>query len=233
VIYGFQLHVMKSQLAEMKSGSADTHTLAVAADNQSKQAIEQTKKMGESLGKTDDLIKATNELGQQTKRYADAADRAIVATRSNFIRDQRPYMWFKPEQPKFEEGKPVYWSLHFVNYGRSPAYNVATCTILWYGQSPLKDVTDDTIASKCADVEGKKSTTFVIHPGSDIFSTAATNGIANGDALKILRDQDMTLVITGRIKYTDGYGNAYISKFCSTHLASGAAMACETNNEVK
>ena len=75
-----QFSVMQDQLVQMKAGSADTHDLAIAAgkqaaaaDTQSKQAIEQTQKMAESISKTYALIRATADLGRQAKRSTDFA----------------------------------------------------------------------------------------------------------------------------------------------------------------
>jgi hypothetical protein len=56
------MDIMNGQLEEMRGGSTDTHTLALAAKAQSEQAKAQTDKMEESLTKTDNLIIATNNL---------------------------------------------------------------------------------------------------------------------------------------------------------------------------
>lgn len=96
-----QWPAISGQLDEMKSSGIQSDrritqlidqatAQANAAKAQSEQAAKQTTVMSQFLSKTDALIKATNGLALQAKREADL-------TRDNFIRDQRPYVAFRPE----------------------------------------------------------------------------------------------------------------------------------------
>lgn len=96
---GWQLAVMKKQLNEIHSGSKDTHDVAVAAGKQadaaktqSEQAIQQTATMGQSLSKTDDLIRATVDLAKQAKRSADIASLALKANEESTEQERRPWV---------------------------------------------------------------------------------------------------------------------------------------------
>lgn len=220
-------------LKEIRQGSADTHTLAVAADTQSKQAIEQTKKMGESLAKTDKLIGATSDLAKEAKRSADTAHASVTLARENFARDQRPYLWFKPDSPKFEDGKPVSWNVHIVNSGRTPAINVRNCITIWWAKEPIKEeeVTEERIDAQCSKLT--HHSTAPVLPGNDMFVTVLTTDTFSGDSLKTARDRDATLLVTGRVAYRDTFGNEYSSTFCGIHLASGATATCARYNEIK
>ncbi|HEY2393403.1 MAG TPA: hypothetical protein VGK22_19675 [Candidatus Angelobacter sp.] len=79
-------------IAQAKAQATNTHDLALAADTQSKQAIEQTAKMVESLGKTDALIKATAELARQTKRSADMSGASLQLSQDAIHLDERPWI---------------------------------------------------------------------------------------------------------------------------------------------
>ncbi|MGA8366095.1 MAG: hypothetical protein ACLQMT_01760 [Candidatus Acidiferrales bacterium] len=80
----------RRQWREMKSGSADTHDLAVSAQQQAiasaklaDQAKAQTEKLGESIEKTDDLVRATSALAEQAKRSADIMNMQLKATQQS------------------------------------------------------------------------------------------------------------------------------------------------------
>jgi hypothetical protein len=104
-----QWSVMSGQLGEMKGGSADTHKLAVQAKNQadrtnelavaagkqadaaktqSEQAIAQTSKMTESLGRTDKLISETHMLAQNAGLQATAMKQQL----SLYTAAQTPFL---------------------------------------------------------------------------------------------------------------------------------------------
>jgi hypothetical protein len=125
------------QWYEIKSGSVDTQALAaaaaqqaVAANTQSQQAIAQTTKMAESLGKTDNLIAATNNLATQAKRQADIAHDAISATAESADQDRRPWVGLQLLQCnncKTEaDGSLIIGDLSavLVNTGKTPAVDM-------------------------------------------------------------------------------------------------------------
>jgi hypothetical protein len=229
---GWQLVVMKKQLREIQNSSTDTHTLASAADTQSKQAIQQTDKMEKSLAKTDNLIRATSNLAKESKRYADDADRSLALARQNFTIDQRPYIWFEAGGPVIESGKKIAWGLRFKNYGRSPAVHVRSCVLLFWGMAPLQDLSSQLIADKCEHLEGLKPT-VIIPPGADVYSTALSGDPVNEDLASMLKGRDFALVMIGRSTYRDNAGNSYSSMTCMGRVATGAVMACDKFIEIK
>ena len=159
-VYIGQLHTMKRTLVEIRTGGKDTHDLAVAAAKQadaakaqSRQAEAQTKKMGESLRKTDALIrqsteqaKATNKLAVQAKRSADEgeslariAQKSLEISTEEMRLDQRAWVWIRDvvtssgkeiDQPDPISGKPVHLmsvdtvDVLLANTGKTPALGV-------------------------------------------------------------------------------------------------------------
>lgn len=231
-----QWRTLSEQISEIKKGSTDTHDLAVAAKKQSEQAEAQTQKMAESLTRTDKLIGATSDLAKEAKRSADIADSAIVATRQNFTRDQRPYVWFKPQPPRFEEGKPISWNVGFVNSGRTPALNIDPCVSVWWIGQPIKedDLTDEIINAQCALVaQTSPGAHAPLFPGDNDFSTVNTRKSFSADELKITKERDAMLFLTAQITYEDAFGNHYHTTLCLSRLATGALQVCLKHNEMK
>ena len=133
---GWQLHIMKEQLGEIRESSGDTHALAeaaktqaVAADTQSKQAIEQTAKMAQSLTRTDNLIKATSDLAKESHRQANIAKDTLTFSQESADQDRRPWVGIQliecngctSDQDGFTIGSLV---VGISNTGRTPAINL-------------------------------------------------------------------------------------------------------------
>jgi len=211
----------KGTLKEVQKSSADTHDLAIAAKDQAKAAIGQVSSLQASVKESHALVRATQD--------------SLNAMRSNFVKDQRPYMWIKPSDPKFEEGKPLFWDVHFVNYGKSPAVKVTTCTVLWYGAGDVRaDINQNAIDEQCKKAAANpKTSNSIAPPGDAIFATAATNGVLTADDIKILRDLDFRVAMAGNITYNDVAGNPYSSAFCVVHFARGGILNCDQYNEIK
>lgn len=208
-------------LTEIKNSATDTHDLAIAAKDQSKAAVNQVTELESGVKESHALVKATQD--------------SLDAMRANFTKDQRPYMWIKPSDPKFEEGKRLFWDVHFVNYGKSPAVKATMCTVLWYGPNDVRpDINQNAIDEKCKQVTANPNASrSIAPPGDAIFTTAASNVVLTADDIKILRDLDFRIAITGRITYGDVAGNPYSSTFCMVHLAAGGILNCEQYNEIK
>lgn len=235
-----------AQWWEMHTSSVDTHDLAIAAKNQadrikdvadaakaqSEQAKAQTDKMKESIAKTDNLIRATSDLAKESKRYADDADSSLALARQNFTLDQRPYIWFETTGPVIESGKKIAWGLRFRNYGRSPAVQVRSCVLLFWGLAPLEDLSSQVITDKCAHLVGLKPT-VIIPPGADVYSTALSGVPIEEDLASMLKGRDFALIMIGRSTYRDNAGNNYSSTTCMGRVATGAVMACDKFIEIK
>jgi hypothetical protein len=220
-----QWSAMKSQLQEIQKGSTDTHALAVQAKNQA----DRTKEVADNALKQ---ANATNDLAKQAKRSANTADSSLAAVRENFIVEQRPYIWFQPNHPKLEIGKPILWDVDLKNYGRTPAIHVKICTNMLIGEDPVKDLTEEKIASWCAEKNGPESS-VIAPPGFDMFSTALGPIIVDSKMMSFLKDKDRTLVLIGRVTYSDRFGKPYVSTFCSARLAAGGIWGCDKFNEIK
>ena len=83
----------KGTLIEVQKSSRDTHDLAIAAKDQAKAAIGQVSSLQASVKESHALVKATQD--------------SLNAMRSNFIKDQRPYMWIKGVRLKVEQNQLV------------------------------------------------------------------------------------------------------------------------------
>jgi len=98
---------------------------ANAANTQSQQAVEQTKRMGDSLAKTQELIEATNRLAVEAKRAADTADRQSRTTANQLELSERPWVSFYAtvNQPLSISPDGAQVGIHFTfkNTGHSPA----------------------------------------------------------------------------------------------------------------
>src|SRR5260221_1231134 len=219
-------------LKEIRQGGTDTHDLAVAAKKQAEAAKTQSQQAEAQVKEIKRLSDETRDMAKETKRSADIATSAIALARENFTRDQRPWLVFKIEQPKFEDGKQVIWNVHIVNSGRTPAIHTTHCTVIWWGPAPINDINDERINKECAKAISVTSET-TISPGTEIFTSAITANSFTGDALKQVKDQDVTLLLTARITYRDTFGNEYRTTFCGMHLATGAAKICGKYNEMK
>ena len=168
-------------LTEIKNSATDTHDLAIAAKDQSKAAVNQVTELESGVKESHALVKATQD--------------SLDAMRANFTKDQRPYMWIKPSDPKFEEGKRLFWDVHFVNYGKSPAVKATMCTVLWYGPNDVRpDINQNAIDEKCKQVTANPNASrSIAPPGDAIFTTAASNVVLTADDIKILRDLDFRI----------------------------------------
>src|ERR1022692_2366174 len=120
------MEIHECSIGRDAQGGIDTHDLAVAAKAQSEQATAQTIKMGESLRKTDDLIRqateqatATNKLAQQAKRQADIAAKTLEA-------EERPWVGLDHINiaTKVAIDSTVSNSLVYKNWGRGVALHV-------------------------------------------------------------------------------------------------------------
>lgn len=157
VIYGFQLHVMKLQLAEMKGGSADTHELAVQAKNQADAAKAQsdaTKAQADSTKAVAqsgvDQAKATNRLATESARSANAAIANANAAKEATVTGQkslnlserimfvqeRPWVGINTFNATIDDTGKITGTIGFNNFGRSPAFDVEMRTTCTFNKAP-------------------------------------------------------------------------------------------------
>ncbi|HKW65460.1 MAG TPA: hypothetical protein VJN89_23115 [Candidatus Acidoferrum sp.] len=139
VIFYYQLDAMKGQLAEMKSGSGDTHELAVAAGKQAdaaKTQSENTIKLAVAAKKQADAaadqVKKLQAGVQETSRLASAAQDANGISKQAMENQTRPWIGIEgdPQLTSFRitPAGILRMTFDFVvrNYGQSPAILAGT-----------------------------------------------------------------------------------------------------------
>lgn len=130
------------QWHEMKTGSVDTHNLAIAAGNQAKASNDQSKtsasqlcEMEKALKRQDELIKqvtsqakSANSLAASSARNAKAAEEAVREAKE----EDRPWLGFVKFNPSTPvSGQVMHLDALVQNSGKSPAEMVLTST--WIG----------------------------------------------------------------------------------------------------
>jgi len=98
---------------------------------------------------------------------AETADKSLQQSRSSFRLDQRPFVWVERFNTKsIAVGQPIAVDVYFVNYGRTPARELATFTHAAFGKpaEQLCDVFMTGIETKGTSVLGSGK--------SDIWKTA-------------------------------------------------------------
>jgi len=208
----FTSHLMNRQLTEMKTSSADTHDLAVAAEAQSKQAEEQTRKMSQSLEKTDSLIRqattqaiATNNLAREAKRSADIAQDA-------FQLNERP--WVGIHELRFPRelalgDREIELAVILINTGRTPALN-ATIIGVWDFRNtkfPPQDWSN-LIRSDPALLFASQTTGYI----------PLNVTINDQSQLVSYRARKLALYGLVRIEYADVFGSNHWTEQCLAHV---------------
>jgi uncharacterized repeat protein (TIGR01451 family) len=231
IFSGYQLSVMKQQVAEMKSGSTDTHALAVAADTQSKQAIEQTDKMGKSLKKTDDLIRATSDLARESKRSADDADKSLSLARGAMQLEERPWVGaIDLKNLKIKVGEQVTYSLVFSNSGKTPALHLrAKVRASIYPKGidfvpTYNPIPETTVSDTQLQPGGQFVSISSLNNPAFALTQAQYDGLTSGAA---------TLYIYEKVTYKDVFGKSHETNVCFFVLRDlSDAHSCNKFNDV-
>lgn len=232
VIYGFQLHVMKSQLAEMKGGSTDTHELAVQAKNQADAAKAQsdaTKAQAESTKAVAtsglDQAKATNKLAVESARSADAAvanskaaqmtavtaqKNLLLAERVLFVQE-RPWVGTSIFNATVDSDGKISGTIAFNNFGRSPAFDVEMRTACTITKPPDLSIESTYIFAGI----GSKS---ILMPGNSKSSDGLTCELHLSSTQSGLVEQGFAAIyLFGLITYRDGINTSnplHTTRFC-------------------
>jgi hypothetical protein len=208
-------------------------------------ARQQSKTMSETLVE----IKIQTESAKTSAKAATEASKtaldALTVTRDNFIKDQRPYIWFT----NTGEGSPdfhrtvnattrqaltsgqVIWTFHATNYGKTPAYKVRSWRYIKLGTAPFVP-SHSSITAPTIDPP--------IPPGHEVMDTIVSEaGVEFSDFNSLLAIPIGNgniyggISIKGRFEYEDGSGNSYTTDFCLTRLNLGAVAFCRKGNEIK
>jgi hypothetical protein len=176
-----------------------------------------------------------------TRDLARGADAALTATKEQFAKDQRPYVWpaeIVPHPPKV--GEQIKANVYFVNYGKTPAINEKSAgkILLFVGEGTLKqaDAFFDTFDENKV-IGGSE---IILPPGvpqdakkSPAFITTYSDATPKDQsAIDEINRTDGSFAVVGVVTYFDSTGTHYRSNYCMMHLANGALAWCARHNEI-
>jgi len=167
-----------------------------------------------------------------------AMSKTLDTMKTQFAKEQRPWVWFKPKEVKFVDNwqklntVPFKWGISATNYGKSPAVNACFCSMLWVWDDPASlktQLTRDRILSACGGPNNANAIRTVIPPGDEVTTTKTPNHGYNAEALKFLKNTDDVMAVTGYVSYEDLDGSKYLSIFCGERFAAGGIHVCGPN----
>jgi hypothetical protein len=164
----------------------------------------------------------------------------IWQTRSNFRKDQRPYVWvldyILPGNIRIAENQKLYVSIAIVNYGKSPALHVRIARKIFVGQDSIQQ------ASRWFDGFKDGTTKYIegeglIPPGipqdpSKAFGyeTAFSDDPLTRDNLNYISTTEKSFAVVFRFAYEDSFGGNFWSEACYQRQLNGAMAHCEKHN---
>jgi hypothetical protein len=168
-------------------------------------------------------------------RGFEVSKSSFEMAKKQFVIDQRPYLWVKPQSPVIEDKKNLSWSIEVINYGKSPALNVKSCILGWWGSEAPIHVNAPPPDLDSPECKATTQFSMVIPPQGDVYTSPSLGSALTPDQLEKIRSLDRGLLIHGRTQYTDSMGNTYESAFCTDRLANGAVESCgdNTSNYIK
>jgi hypothetical protein len=193
-------------------------------------SIESTKKVERQLVIAQQQVKAAAD-------FATALRDQLGLIRSNFAKEERPYMWPKADPIIFEKGQQLIWNVHLFNYGKSPAMRTRSCYILFTGDNAMPQATafsTPDIIKECVKgaASGPIESESIAPPGDALFLTAHSIDLLTDDSIAFYRDSDFHVAMLVFLTYQDVAGNTYRSLFCTSHLRTGAMYSCGKNNDI-
>ena len=197
-------------------------------------AYHQWQEMIQARHQTQGSIDAAN-------RNATAAEKANTEAEKRFQIDQRPYLWESSMKPlPLAVNQRVFFDLHYVNYGKSPAIRELGIGKVFFGKDALRQ------ADKWFDKLGDKplatpqTANGILPPGIPADpektvsrTTLQSDNILTNNDLAYLAIHDFAIVAVPRVDYFDAAGNFYRSDICVFQFASGAIAHCRTHNEIR
>ncbi|HXM61835.1 MAG TPA: hypothetical protein VN950_13340 [Terriglobales bacterium] len=172
--------------------------------------------------------------------YAGLTGIQTYLVRTQFTKEQRPYVWVKFDHPvvfnrdwKSKPGTPPWsWDIFLVNYGKTPALNVVFCQEVLIGKGPLTQnerLTNTDFPAGCNDPTNQSLPSIkpgVIPQGEKISTTDTPSHPYEPEMLDLVKSTDDSMAIGGRIDYDNVTGDHYVSFFCALRYASGAMHTC-------
>ncbi len=153
------------------------------------------------------------------QQQARAAQDQVRTLQQNFIKEERPYVWFtnQPQNVNFDPvNKCASWTEHITNYGKSTA-EYAVDKVLEVGPDAYAKILRHTVPPiRRADAFNR------MPPGKDDFFTAHNCSVSQRDWEEALK-HDGWIIIAGTLSYYDQVGNLYTVDFCDGRGANGSS----------
>jgi hypothetical protein len=176
-----------------------------------------------------------------TRDLARGGDAALVASKQQFAKDQRPYVWpaeivWRP----LKIGEEVTANVYFLNYGKTPALKETSLSQILVFTSEESKKQIDTYFEQFDESKVSGGSMVIVPPGilpdprkSEAFITA------RGDRKPITQQgldaihADFGYALIGTTIYYDAAGTHYRSDYCAWHLANDVTAWCEKHNEIR
>jgi hypothetical protein len=159
-----------------------------------------------------------------------ATQSAIALTRTQFTKEQRPYVWQTAKttssptfhvNPKDPTTGQVIWDWHMTNYGKTPANNV-------FFTQEIKLGNDSYVLSYG---ENGKDIGNPQAPGGDTFDSVISKPIEKSELDKLLTMND-GISIRIVIWYSDADGSIYESGICLSRTNAASITYCKEGNYI-
>jgi hypothetical protein len=169
---------------------------------------------------------------------ANAAQDSIMQSRDQFRQDQRPYVWLTNDtsSPTYIETRDprngtiidqrATWTWSIQNYGKSPAQNVRIGSAVYVGEHA--EETKKILNSNRFGIGTPLPPTKTTHS-----TGVSVQRISQEELVRLIRDFDHSVIVFGRIEYTDSYGVPYQSGFCMETLRTRDIQFCPIGNYIK
>ena len=158
---------------------------------------------------------------------------ALAQSRETFQQGQRPYIWLTDDPGKpacikdantsVPAGCYIAWNWRFTNYGQSPAHSVQFTHSMIIGNNVLGQPR----------ILPPAMPTAPLPPNKVDFSSALWPERVTIEQYNELMNNDQSILVSGKINYSDARGGSYETGFCFYYLKSGAAAYCPTGNYIK
>jgi hypothetical protein len=172
-----------------------------------------------------------------------SSDEQIKSIKDQFRLDQRPYVWissptlaipqvvsFQVAQLNKESPKQILISVHYTNFGKSPAVRVVQQHDIGLGHDALNKVKLKPLLQEFG---------TLLPAGKDDFFTVVSRPLKDEEIVQkdnalipaLLKDH--AVAFRARFQFFDSSGYKYQTDVCMTRLQSGAFQYCPSGNAIK
>jgi hypothetical protein len=213
VFIALQWVAIRGQLHEMRSGSADTHALAVAANTQAT-------KMANVSDAADKIRQAAQDMVIQDQRIVDNAQSSFNATVKEAELSERAWVGVTDVQTPTElhEGTLLNSTISLVNSGKTPSLNV----IQRAGYRIVKAEDRFDPAHEVSLTAPMRQGT-ILSEGKRMLSICNLGNIGRQRAIE-LNSGEYRLYMFGEITYEDVFNHTHHTRFCM-RMELGKALA--------